>query len=159
MRKEISFAYIKSEGIGTECEEEVYKLIDDQGLDILWVTDVFMHYMELRAHQPILFDLKGDLDDIWKIQGAARMIGKPVRTLTMLGEDAISRTFDIKTQIRREYALPCEFDRTHEISYPNYMHAADNLAQVENDVRVLLPDRLVFLRSINGEHPIEEAIW
>lgn len=60
-----------------------------------------MNYIKLIEHQPILFDLKGDLNDIRKIQGTGRLIGTTVRSLLVLGEDAIQQSFDTKLNIRR----------------------------------------------------------
>jgi hypothetical protein len=159
MSHEISFAYIKSEGIDTTCEEDIYSEIVARELEIIQVKDIFMNYIKLREHQPILFDLKGDLNDIWKIQGAARLIGTTVRTALVQGDDAIQRTFDTKVDIRERYALPKEFDRDAEMSYPNYMHAADNKAQVQNDVKILLPDSLEQVMLINGDHQMTTAVW
>lgn len=65
--KELSFGYVKSEGIGGSCEVEVCRQIEQRDLELLWVKDVFMDYLSLREHQPILFDIKGGLNDIWKI--------------------------------------------------------------------------------------------
>lgn len=146
MAKEVSFAYIKSEGVATTCEDDVYCELNERNLEIIQVKDIFMNYIKLREHQPILFDIKGDLNDIWKIQGAARLIGTTVRTLLVEGDDAIKQTFDAKLKIRQKYALPCEFDRENEMSYPNYLHASDNKAQAQHDVRVLLPDSLPLIR-------------
>ena len=87
--KELSFGYIKSEGIGGPCEVEVRRQIEQHDLELLWAKDVFMDYLRLREHQPILFDIKGDLNDIWKIQGAARLIGTTVRTFGVIGVDAV----------------------------------------------------------------------
>ena len=159
MAHELGFSYIKSEGIGGECEEEVYDEFEKNDLEIVYARDLFVNYLKLRKHQPILFDIKGDLNDIWKIQGAARLIGSTVRSMLILGDDSIEKTFDIKQRIRKKYAVPCEFDRENETSYPNFMHAADNRAQVENDVRVLIPDKLEYLRSVNGMHEIDQEIW
>lgn len=159
MAHEISFAYIKSEGIDTTCEQDVYNELEQRELELLQIKDVFVQYIMLREHQPILFDLKGDLNDIWKIQGAARLIGTEVRTLLVTGDDAIEKTFDAKINIRNKYALPCEFDRENEMSYPNYMHAADNKAQVQNDVKVLLPASLDLVQSVNGDHQMNVPIW
>lgn len=159
MAKELGFSYIKSEGIGGQCEKEIYDEFDKHDLVIVHIKDLFVSYLKLREHQPILFDIKGDLNDIWKIQGAARLIGSTVRSMLVLGEDSIEKTFDIKQHIRKRYALPCEFDRENEMSYPNFMHAADNKAQVENDVRVLIPEKLEYLRTVNGVHEINEKVW
>lgn len=156
---EISFSYIKAEGIDGSCEKDVFDEIDRRNLELIQVKDVFMGYLKLREHQPILFDIKGDLNDIWKIQGAGRLIGSTVRTILTQGDDAISQMFDVKMDIRDRYALPREFDRESEMSYPNYMHAADNRAQVENDVRVLLPDNLELVQGVNGINPIRQSIW
>jgi hypothetical protein len=159
MAHELGFAYIKSEGIGGECEEEVYDELAKNDLEIVYIKDLFVSYLKLRQHQPILFDIKGDLNDIWKIQGAARLIGSTVRSMLILGDDSIDKTFAIKQDIRKRYVLPCEFDRENEMSYPNFMHAADNRAQVENDVRVLIPDKLEYLRAVNGINEIDEQVW
>lgn len=156
---EISFAYIKSEGIDTTCEADVYHELAERELEIVQIKDMFMSYIKLREHQPILFDIKGDLNDIWKIQGAARLIGTTVRTLLIQGDGAIQQTFDTKLKIREKYALPKEFDREKEMSYPNYMHAADNKAQVQNDVKVLLPQDLSLVQQVNGDHPMTTKIW
>ena len=77
-----------------------------------------MDYLRLREHQPILFDIKGDLNDIWKIQGAARLIGTTVRTFGVIGVDAVDALMDVKMAIRDRFAVPCEFDRekTDELS-------------------------------------------
>lgn len=158
-RNQLSFGYIKTEGIGTQCELDVYELIRDYGLQVVYTEDVFMHYIMLREHQPILFDLKGDLNDIWKIQGAGRLIGTTVRTFIVSGEDAIQRLHSIKLQIRRKYAIPCEFDRLREMSYPNFMHAADNYEQVEQDIRVLIPSQLKLCQEVNGVHAISQKTW
>jgi len=159
MPHEISFVYVKSEGIDTTCEQDVYDALAARELEIVQVKDVFMHYIKLREHQPILFDLKGDLNDIWKIQGASRLIGSTVRTLLVQGQDAIQQSFDTKLDIRKKYALPKEFDREKEMSYPNYMHAADNKSQVQNDVKILLPDRLAQVQAINGDHQLTSEVW
>ena len=45
------------------------------------------------------------------------------------------------------------------MSYPNYMHAADNKAQVQNDVKVLLPQDLETIQRINGDHPMTATVW
>lgn len=74
------------------------------------------------------------------------------------GDDAIQQTFNVKASIRRRY-VPTDFDREAEMSYPNFMHAADNKAQVQNDVQVLLPESLEFIPNINGDHPMTEQIW
>lgn len=78
MEHEVSFAYIKSEGISNTCEEDVYQELSERNLDIVQVKDIFINYLKLRRHQPILFDIKGDSNDIWKIQGSARLIGTTV---------------------------------------------------------------------------------
>lgn len=59
-KKQLSFGYIKAEGIGTQCELDVFHLIHTHGLHVIHEEDVFMHYIMLREHQPILFDLRGD---------------------------------------------------------------------------------------------------
>lgn len=112
--KEISFGYIKSEGIDGACEAEVRRQLEQQDLELIWTKDVFMSYLNLREHQPILFDIRGDLNDIWKIQGAARLIGTTVRTMGVLGIEAIDRLMDVKLSIRDQFALPCEFDRENK---------------------------------------------
>ena len=109
MSREVSFAYIKSEGVATTCEYDIYREFAERDITIIKVEDIFMSYIKLRKHQPILFDIRGELNDIWKIQGAARLIGTTVRTLLVEGNDAIKQTFDTKLCIRRKYALPCEF--------------------------------------------------
>lgn len=157
--KEIGFGYIKQEGIAGPCEEEVYRQLERRDMEILWVKDVFMDYLKLREHQPILFDLRGDLNDIWKIQGAARLIGTTVRTVGILGPNAISELFDIKLSIRGQFALPCEFDRERQMSYPNYMHAADNREQVQQDIKVLVPEELAAVQQCNGVHPLTKGVW
>lgn len=87
------------------------------------------------------------------------MIGTTARTLLIEGDDAIQHTFDTKLKIREKYALPREFDREKEMSYPNYMHAADNKAQVQNDVKILLPQNLGLIQRVNGDHPMPQKIW
>ncbi len=133
--KELSFGYVKSEGIDGPCEAEVRRQIEQHDLELLWTRDVFMDYLRLREHQPILFDIKGDINDIWKIQGAARLIGTTVRTLGVVGVDAVDALMDVKMTIRDQFAVPCEFDRERQVSYPNYMHAADDMEQVEQDIQ------------------------
>lgn len=71
--EEISFGYIKSEGIDGSCEAEVRRQLEKRGLELLWVKDVFMDYLSLREHQPVLFDIKGDLNDIRTIAEAKLM--------------------------------------------------------------------------------------
>lgn len=159
MSHEVGFVYIKSEGLETTCESDVYQELADRGLEIVQAKDIFMSYIKLREHQPILFDIKGDLNDIWKIQGAARLIGTTVRSLLVAGNDAIQQSFDTKLHIRNRYALPREFDREKEMSYPNYIHAADNRAQVQNDIKVLLPESLEFVQEVNGDHQITTRVW
>ena len=158
-KNQLSFGYIKTEGIGTQCEFDTYELIRASKLQVIHQEDVFMHYIMLREHQPILFDLKGDLNDIWKIQGAGRLIGTTVRAFIVTGEDAIQKLYSIKLQIRAKYAVPCEFDRPKEMSYPNYIHAADNYEQVEQDIRVLIPSKLKLCQATNGIHPISKRVW
>ena len=133
--KELSFGYVKSEGIDGPCEAEVRRQIEQHDLELLWTRDVFMDYLRLREHQPILFDIKGDINDIWQIQGAARLIGTTVRTLGVVGVDAVDALMDVKMTIRDQFAVPCEFDRERQVSYPNYMHAADDMEQVEQDIQ------------------------
>lgn len=159
MAHEVSFAYIKSEGIDGPCEAEVYDELQQRNLELIQTKDLFIGYLKLREHQPILFDLKGDLNDIWKIQGAARLIGTTVRSLLVEGDDAIHECFEAKMSIRNKYALPREFDRENQISYPNYMHAGDNKSQVEHDVAVLLPESLELVQKLNGINPIKEKVW
>lgn len=159
MSKEVSFGYIKAEGIDGECEFEVRRQLEQRDLELLWTRDVFMGYLQLREHQPILFDLKGDLNDIWKIQGAARLIGSTVRTMGVLGVDAIEGLLDVKLAIRDQFALPCEFDREKQTSYPNYMHAADDREQVEQDVKILVADKLPIVQSYNGINRLTKRIW
>jgi len=159
MSQEISFVYVKSEGVDTTCEQDIFDALDARALEVLQVKDIFMNYIKLREHQPILFDLRGDLNDVWKIQGAARLIGTNVRSLLVQGEDAIRQSFDVKLAIRKKYALPREFDREKEMSYPNYMHAADNKSQVQNDVKVLLPGNLAQVQAINGDHQLTAKVW
>ena len=158
-KSQLSFGYIKAEGIGTQCELETRELIHFNELEIIHEQDVFMSYILLREHQPILFDLKGDLNDIWKIQGAARLIGSTVRTFMVFGEDAIIKLYAIKLAIRKKYAVPCEFDRQKGMSYPNFIHAADDYEQVEQDIRVLVPSKLSSCQTINGRHPITKRVW
>ncbi len=157
--KELSFGYIKSEGIDNACEAEVRQQIKLHDLELLWTRDIFMDYLRLREHQPILFDIKGDLNDIWKIQGAARLIGTTVRTIGVVGVEAVNALMDIKLSIRNEFALPCEFDRERQISYPNYMHAADNMEQVEQDVKILIPEKLPLVHQYNGVHKLTKQVW
>lgn len=159
MSVELSFAYIKSEGIDTTCEEDVYKELENRQLEVVQAKDLFMGYMNLRKHQPILFDIKGDMNDIWKIQGAARMIGTTIHSLLVQGEDAIQQCFDTKVDIRNKYALPREFDREKEVSYPNYIHASDNKAQVQHDIDILIPEHSAFVREVNGEHAMMASVW
>ncbi len=157
--KELSFGYIKSEGIGGPCEVEVCRQIEQRDLELLWIKDVFMDYLSLREHQPILFDIKGDLSDIWKIQGAARLIGTTVRTFGVIGVDAVDALMDVKMSIRDRFAVPCEFDREKQMSYPNYMHAADDMEQVEQDIKILIPEKLPLARQYNGIHKLTKQIW
>ena len=157
--KELSFGYVKSEGIDGPCEAEVCKRIERHGLELLWIKDVFMDYLRLREHQPILFDIKGDLNDIWKIQGAARLIGTTVRTLGVVGVDAVDALMDIKMTIRDRFALPCEFDREKQVSYPNYMHAADDMEQVEQDIKILIPEKLLLAHQYDGVHKLTKRVW
>jgi hypothetical protein len=118
-----------------------------------------MSYLNLREHQPILFDIRGDLNDIWKIQGAARLIGTTVRTMGVLGIEAIDRLMDVKLSIRDQFALPCEFDREKQMSYPNYMHAADDREQVEQDVKILVPEELPIVQQYNGVNRLTKRVW
>ena len=157
--KELSFGYVKSEGIDGPCEAEVCKQIERHDLELLWTKDVFMDYLRLREHQPILFDIKGDLNDIWKIQGAARLIGTTVRTLGVVGVDAVDALMDVKMTIRDRFALPCEFDREKQVSYPNYMHAADDMEQVEQDIKILIPEKLPLAHQYNGVHKLTKRVW
>jgi len=157
--KELSFGYVKSEGIDGPCEAEIRKQIERHDLELLWTKDVFMDYLRLREHQPILFDIKGDLNDIWKIQGAARLIGTTVRTLGVVGVDAVDALMDVKMTIRDRFALPCEFDREKQVSYPNYMHAADDMEQVEQDIKILIPEKLPLAHQYNGVHKLTKRVW
>lgn len=157
--KELSFGYVKSEGIDGPCEAEIRKQIERHDLELLWTKDVFMDYLRLREHQPILFDIKGDLNDIWKIQGAARLIGTTVRTLGVVGIDAVDALMDVKMTIRDRFALPCEFDREKQVSYPNYMHAADDMEQVEQDIKILIPEKLPLVHQYNGVHKLTKRVW
>ena len=157
--EQLSFGYIKAEGINNKCEREVRRKIKDEGLKIVFEKDVVIKYGDLRKHQPILFDLKNDINDIWKIQGAARLIGSTVRCFIVSGEDAINKLHKIKLEIRKKYALPCEFDRENQKSYPNYMHASDDKEQVEQDIRILLPEMLQYCIEVNGEHITTKTIW
>lgn len=157
--KELSFGYVKSEGIDGPCEAEIRKQIERHDLELLWTKDVFMDYLRLREHQPILFDIKGDLNDIWKIQGAARLIGTTVRTLGVVGVDAVDALMDVKMTIRDRFALPCEFDREKQVSYPNYMHAADDMEQVEQDIKILIPEKLPLAHQYNGVHKLTKQVW
>ena len=118
-----------------------------------------MDYLRLREHQPILFDIKGDLSDIWKIQGAARLIGTTVRTFGVIGVDAVDALMDVKMSIRDRFAVPCEFDREKQMSYPNYMHAANDMEQVEQDIKILIPEKLPLARQYNGIHKLTKQIW
>lgn len=157
--KELSFGYVKSEGIDGPCEAEVRRQIEQHDLELLWTRDVFMDYLRLREHQPILFDIKGDLNDIWKIQGAARLIGTTVRTLGVVGVDAVDALMDVKMTIRDRFALPCEFDQEKQVSYPNYMHAADDMEQVEQDIKILIPEKLPLAHQYNGLHKLTKRVW
>ena len=157
--KELSFGYVKSEGIDGPCEAEVRRQIEQHDLELLWTRDVFMDYLRLREHQPILFDIKGDINDIWKIQGAARLIGTTVRTLGVVGVDAVDALMDVKMTIRDQFAVPCEFDRERQVSYPNYMHAADDMEQVEQDINILIPEKLPLARQYNGVHKLTKRVW
>ena len=157
--KELSFGYVKSEGIDGPCEAEIRKQIERHDLELLWTKDVFMDYLRLREHQPILFDIKGDLNDIWKIQGAARLIGTTVRTLGVVGVDAVDALMDVKMTIRDRFALPCEFDREKQVSYPNYTHAADDMEQVEQDIKILIPEKLPLAHQYNGVHKLTKRVW
>ena len=157
--KEVSFGYIKSEGIDGACEAEVRRQLEQQDLELIWTKDVFMSYLNLRERQPILFDIRGDLNDIWKIQGAARLIGTTVRTMGVLGIEAIDRLMDVKLSIRDQFALPCEFDREKQMSYPNYMHAADDREQVEQDVKILVPEELPIVQQYNGVDRLTKRVW
>ncbi len=157
--KELSFGYVKSEGIDGPCEAEVRRQIEQHDLELLWTRDVFMDYLRLREHQPILFDIKGDINDIWKIQGAARLIGTTVRTLGVVGVDAVDALMDVKMTIRDQFAVPCEFDRERQVSYPNYMHAADDMEQVEQDIKILIPEKLPLARQYNGVHKLTKRVW
>lgn len=58
---EVSFAYIKSEGIDTTCEADVYRELAERGLEIVQIKDAFMNYIKLREHQPILFESRATL--------------------------------------------------------------------------------------------------
>ena len=156
--KELSFGYVKSEGIDGPCEAEVRRQIEQHDLELLWTRGVFMDYLRLREHQPILFDIKGDINDIWKIQGAARLIGTTVRTLGVVGVDAVD-ALDVKMTIRDQFAVPCEFDRERQVSYPNYMHAADDMEQVEQDIKILIPEKLPLARQYNGVHKLTKRVW
>lgn len=157
--KEVSFGYIKSEGIDGACEAEVRRQLEQRDLELIWTKDVFMSYLNLREHQPILFDIRGDLNDIWKIQGAARLIGTTVRTMGVLGIEAIDGLMDVKMSIRDQFALPCEFDREKQMSYPNYMHAADYREQVEQDVKILVPEKLPIVQQYNGVNRLTKRVW
>ena len=157
--KELSFGYVKSEGIDGPCEAEVRRQIEQHDLELLWTRGVFMDYLRLREHQPILFDIKGDINDIWKIQGAARLIGTTVRTLGVVGVDAVDALMDVKMTIRDQFAVPCEFDRERQVSYPNYMHAADDMEQVEQDIKILIPEKLPLARQYNGVHKLTKRVW
>lgn len=159
MTGEVSFLYVKSEGMDGPCEVDVMAGLDERSLEIIHLKDVFMNYIKLREHQPILFDIVGDLNDIWKVQGAARLMGTTVRTMVVGGDQAIEKTADLKAAIRSKYALPCEFDREREMSFPNFVHAADNRPQVDHDIKILVPEQLEFVRSVNGVHEMVDRIW
>lgn len=58
-----------------------------------------------------------------------------MRTLGVVGVDAVDALMDVKMTIRDQFAVPCEFDRERQVSYPNYMHAADDMEQVEQDIQ------------------------
>lgn len=157
--REISFGYIKPEGVDGACEAEVRRQLGQRDLELIWTKDVFMSYLKLREHQPILFDIRGDLNDIWKIQGAARLIGTTVRTIGVLGAEAIAGLKEVKLSIRDQFALPCEFDREKQMSYPNYMHAADDREQVEQDVKILVPEKLPIVQQYNGVNQLTKRVW
>lgn len=158
-KQELSFGYIKAEGIGNKCEQRFRQLVAQKGLMIILERNVFMSYEKIKLHQPILFFLDGSKNDIWKIQSAGRMIGSIVKTFIVSGVNAISDMTDIRNRIRAEFAIPCEFDAEHERSYPNFMHAPDDFEQVEQDIRILLPDMLNFCIQTNGSHLIQKSIW
>ncbi len=43
MSHEVSFAYIKSEGIDTTCEADVYRELAERDLEIVQIKDIFMN--------------------------------------------------------------------------------------------------------------------
>ncbi len=77
----------------------------------------------------------------------------------MIGVDAVDTLMDVKMAIRDRFAVPCEFDREKQMSYPNYMHAADDMEQVEQDIKILIPEKLPLARQYNGTHKLTKQIW
>lgn len=50
-----------------------------------------------------------------------------MRTFGVIGVDVVDDLMDVRMSIRDRFAVPCEFDREKQMSYPNYMHAADDM--------------------------------
>lgn len=57
--KELSFGYVKSEGIDGPCEAEVRRQIEQHDLELLWTRDVFMDYYGFASTNRYCLTLKG----------------------------------------------------------------------------------------------------
>lgn len=145
--QEICLIYIKHEGIGNECEQEIFQHLKNEEIKIHYTKDVILSEYLLKKHQPILFTEEKQ-NEFWKHQSVERMLNKKIKALLVSSNKCIEICNKIKKTIRNKYTP--KYDEINKVSYPTYMHSASNKLEVERDVFYLMPEQLEFLKSING---------
>lgn len=133
---ELAMALIKPDAFVRNLDATILHILQENGLSIVARKMVQLNEDMIRAYQPILNE-PSEFGEGWKMEAIDALSVRPVLVLLVSGENAIERATFLKKKIRSIYCIDSGYqDRV----IFNLLHTADNISELENNVRILIPE-------------------
>ena len=95
----------------------------------------------IRLYQPVLND-PSEFGEEWKAEVIVALSKRPVEILILEGNNALEKANILKKRIRTEY---CDQKNYQGRIIFNLIHTASDVLELENNIRVLIPEALKLL--------------
>lgn len=140
---ELALVMIKPDAFVRGLDATILRSLEENGLEVVARKMVQLDEEMIRAYQPVLNE-PSEFGEEWKTEAIFALSARPVLIVLVRGDSAIRKASLLKKQIRSAYCLDSGY-RDRVIF--NLLHTADDLIELENNIRVLIPESQPLLHT------------
>lgn len=133
---DLALVLLKPDSFARSLDTIIIQRLSEEGLEIIARKIVQMDERIIRAYQPILNE-PSEFGEEWKFEVITALSCRPVEILIVQGKDALQKVRLLKKQVRSKYCPGLDYQ--NRIVF-NLLHTADNLLELENNIKVLIPE-------------------